>query len=86
MVEHFINQLMLTITGQCLNQVAIPHISGSQTIAMRFHIFNQILKDFFILRHMKEQGKCIATLASCTILCRILIKESFIKRDADILC
>ena len=91
---------MLSITCQCLNQIAVSHISRGQTIAVRFHIFNQIRQHFgsqtcirrvisFIsctLNHLKEDGKCITSLTPCTILCCITIQEPFVKRYHYIVC
>ena len=71
MIEHFINKFMFSITRQCLNQITVAHITGSQTVAMCFHIFYQIREYFLmqicirsvvtlficILRHLEEQRK-----------------------------
>ena len=46
MVEHFIDEFIGSVIGQCLDQIAVSHISGSQTIAVCFHIFYQVLKYF----------------------------------------
>ena len=100
MIEHFINKFMFSITRQCLNQITVAHITGSQTVAMCFHIFYQIREYFLmqicirsvvtlficILRHLEEQRKRITALASCTILCSIFMKKTFIKCNHYILC
>lgn len=46
MVEHFIDEFIGSVIGQCLDQIAVSHISGSQTIAVCFHIFYQVLEYF----------------------------------------
>ena len=85
---HGVHQLIQSVAGQGLEQIAVTHISRSQPVTLFLYIRYQVIEHRLPVigrNHAQEQRQCIATLASRAILMRIRMIKLTMKRLIDFL-
>ena len=71
MRQHLVPEVGISVFQQCLEEVAVAHITGCQAVVMRMNVIYQMLENLLaILRrnHAQRQRNGIGSLTSRTVI------------------
>ena len=71
MRQHLVPEVGISVSKQCLEEVAVAHITGCQPVVMRMNIIYQMLENLLAIlgwNHAQRQRNGIGSLTSRTVI------------------
>ena len=71
MRQHLVPEVGISVSEQCLEEVAVAHITGCQPVVMRMNIIYQMLENLLAIlgwNHAQHQRNGIGSLTSRTVI------------------
>ena len=71
MRQHLVPEIGISVFKQCLEEVAVAHIAGCQTVVMRMNVIYQMLENLLAIlgrNHAQCQRNGIGSLTSRTVI------------------